>query len=158
MTDTIEDYLETILNIEGRKGYAQVKDVAKSLRIKPPSVTEMFRRLDSLNLIDYERYGGAMLTVKGRQIASQVREKHRMIKKLFIILGVDEETADIDACKVEHGLSDETFNRLSKFVAFVDESYERSTWLENFDHYYETGEFIECCTPCRSQLSDSSKE
>jgi DtxR family Mn-dependent transcriptional regulator len=137
VTETIEDYLKAILKIETHKGYAQVKDVAEHLKVKPPSVTEMFRRLDQFGLINYERYGGATLTAKGRHIASLVREKHRMIKRLFVMLGVDEDTADIDACKVEHALSDETVSRLSKFVDFVHESEERANWLEEFDRYCE---------------------
>jgi DtxR family Mn-dependent transcriptional regulator len=143
-TERTEDYLEAIDSIVGSKGYAKVKDVCYELGIKPSSVTEMFQKLSKDGFINYEKYGGATLTSKGKKIAKSTRQKHNMLHDFLSILGVDEKIVDEDACRVEHILNPETIKRLTKFVEFVHQKEEGPRWLDHFNYFYETGEYIEC--------------
>jgi DtxR family Mn-dependent transcriptional regulator len=139
-----EDYLEAIGTIIDVKGYAQAKNVAEILGVSPSSVTEMFQKLSKEGYINYEKYGGATLTAKGKKIADSTRLKHQMLTDFFLHLGVDEKIADKDACKAEHMLSPETFDRLKKFMEFVHKKKDGPRWLAHFHYFYETGNYVEC--------------
>ncbi len=143
-TERVEDYLKAIEKVIEKKGYAQVKDISRELELSSPSVTGMFKKLTKLGYINYEKYGGVTLTPEGEKIAKCTMEKHGVIRDFLEILGVEEETADQDACKIEHVLAPETFEVLTKFVEFIDRREEWPYWLDHFRHYYTTGEYIEC--------------
>ncbi|SDF30643.1 iron (metal) dependent repressor, DtxR family [Methanolobus vulcani] len=143
-TERTEDYLKVIEKIIERKGYAQVKDVSRELEISSPSVTGMFKKLTKMGFINYEKYGGVTLTPEGEKIAKCTMEKHGVIKDFLLILGLDKEIADQDACKIEHVLAPETFETLTKFVEFMNMKDEWPYWLDHFNYYCETGEYIDC--------------
>ncbi|MBN2109519.1 MAG: metal-dependent transcriptional regulator [Methanosarcinaceae archaeon] len=143
-TERTEDYLKAIEKVIEKKGYAQVKDISRDLELSSPSVTGMFKKLTKLGYINYEKYGGVTLTPEGEKIAKCTLEKHSVIRDFLLILGVDEETADHDACKIEHVLAPETFEVLTKFVEFIDRKEDWPYWLDHFRHFYKTGEYIEC--------------
>ncbi len=143
-TERTEDYLKAIEKIVERKGYAQVKDVSKELELSSPSVTGMFKKLTKQGYINYEKYGGVTLTEEGEKIARTTMEKHGVIRDFLLLLGLDENNANQDACKIEHVLAPETFEILTKFVEFIDMRNEWPLWLEHFRHYYETGEYLDC--------------
>jgi DtxR family Mn-dependent transcriptional regulator len=112
-----EDYLEAIYLLKKRNGEARVKDIAKDLNIKLPSVTEFIKKLSKQNLLTYERYGKVKLTASGEKIAKNVYKKHEtLFYFLTEILHVDSKIALRDACLMEHGLSKKTLNKLSKFI------------------------------------------
>ncbi|MFP4143069.1 MAG: metal-dependent transcriptional regulator [Thermoplasmata archaeon] len=138
-----EEYLEVIYDVIQEKGYAKVKDIAEILDVGLSSVTEMFQKLDDKGYINYEKYSGVTLTDRGEEIAVALSEAHKVLKDFLIILGMDEELADEDACKIEHVVRRETMERLTKFVDFI-QSHEEPLWLERFKKYYETGEMEEC--------------
>ncbi len=115
-----EDYLEAILNVILKKGYARTKDVAGDLNVSPSSVVEMFRKLDAMHLVDYRKYEGVTLTEKGRAVAEVIKFRHDTLKRLFLLLGVSEGVADGDACLMEHELSDESIRQIRLFVDFLD--------------------------------------
>jgi len=144
-TERTEDYLETLLEIIEHKGYAQVKDVSRSLHVSPASVTGMFRKLTEAGYINYEKYGGVTLTPEGEEIGRATRDRHEVLRQFLEILGVDREIADEDACRIEHATNPETMDRLTRFVEFVSASEDRARWLDHFEYFYETGKFIECC-------------
>ena len=139
---SVEDYLEAIYNIVLEKGYARTKDISGELKITPASVTGMLRKLDSDNLINYEKYGAVTLTDKGREIAETVKEKHDTLRAFLNILMISEKTADEDACRLEHDLSPESIKQLSKFVDFVEEAPTHPKWLKHFKKYCTTGEYL----------------
>lgn len=143
-TERTEDYLKVIEKIIERKGYAQVKDVSRELDISSPSVTGMFKKLTKMGYINYEKYGGVTLTPEGERIAKCTMEKHSIIRDFLEILGLDEENADHDACKIEHVLAPETFDLLTKFVEFINKKDEWPYWLDHFNYYRETGDFVDC--------------
>jgi DtxR family Mn-dependent transcriptional regulator len=143
-SERTEDYLEVLDTIIKDKGYAQVKDVSRILGIGPSSVTEMFQKLKQKEYINYEKYSAVTLTSKGKTIAKKTKKKHDTLRKFLLILGVDEKNADMDACKIEHIVTPETMDRLTKFVEFVHKKSDTPRWLDHFNYYYETGEIVEC--------------
>lgn len=142
-TERDEDYLKVIASIIEEKGYAKVKDVAKELKLGPSTVTGMFKKLDKEGYINYEKYGGVTLTEKGKEIASKTREKYSMLKNFLMNLGLDEKTAEEDACKVEHVLNPKTTQTLERFIEFTNKEDE-SHVLAHFRHFVKTGEYVEC--------------
>jgi DtxR family Mn-dependent transcriptional regulator len=143
-TGRTEDYLEAIHTIMERKGYAQVKDVSKILDLGPSTVTEMFQKLTKAGYLNYEKYGGVTLTPNGKKIAKATKAKHIMLHNFLLILGVDDEIANDDACKIEHVLTPESLDRLTKFVEFIRMKEENPRWLDHFNYFFETGKYIEC--------------
>ncbi|HEX55078.1 MAG: metal-dependent transcriptional regulator [Candidatus Altiarchaeales archaeon] len=139
---SVEDYLEAIYNITERKGYARTKDISRELDVRPPSVTEMLKKLDNIGLVNYERYGGVTLTKEGERIAKVVKTRHDAIKEFLSILLISEKTAERDACKLEHDLSPETIEQLTKFVKFVKNAPIYPKWLEHFKEFCRTGEYV----------------
>jgi DtxR family Mn-dependent transcriptional regulator len=134
-----EDYLEAILNVAERKGYARVKDIASALDIRPPSVVEMLRKLDEMGLVDYQKYEGVRLTPKGDEIARVVKDRHETIRAFLELLKVPKKIADRDACIIEHDLEPQTIEQLKNFVRFVRSAPDNPQWLDYFEAFCETG-------------------
>ncbi len=86
ISNRVEDYLRVIYEVVKRKGYARTKDIAAELGVKPPTVTEMLKKLDRKGLISYERYGAVTLTKKGEEIARSVESRHETFVKLLEML------------------------------------------------------------------------
>jgi DtxR family Mn-dependent transcriptional regulator len=141
---TIEDYVELIYILQIGKQKVHTSDIARAFNINPASVTEMFQKLNEEDFITYKKYSGVTLTAKGKQIAIKTKQKHDILKHFLAILGVDEETADADACRIEHTLTKISFEKLTKFVEFVQHADGRSRWLDHFKYYDKTGTYIEC--------------
>ena len=113
----MEDYLEAISIAAAKNGAARVTDIKILLNVKTPSVTGALAVLAKAGLIEHEKYGRVTLTKKGAAIAKEVKKKHAVISSfLRDILGVSQAAADIDACKIEHVVSKETFKKLTAFV------------------------------------------
>lgn len=117
VTSSMEDYLEAIsIACEGEKG-ARVTDIKILMNVKTPSVSGALKALETRGLITHEKYGRVQLTKEGQAIAREVKKKHSVISEfLRDIVGVRSATAEIDACKIEHVLSKETFVKLMEFV------------------------------------------
>ena len=120
MTKSLEDYLEEIHVLILQKGRARVRDVALDLHVKMPSVVKAITELKKLELVNQEPYGDIELTVKGRQLAANVLGRHKLLKAFLVKLNVPEETADKDACLMEHILSATTLDRIREFVEATD--------------------------------------
>ncbi len=141
---TVEEYVETIFVLEKKEGAAHTGKIADVMGVKPPSVTEMLRKLQKSGFVKYKPFIGANLTSSGKKKAQELMERHRVIADFLEILGVDRELAEIDACQIEHHVSGITMQRLEKFVEFVGDSPRDPKWMEHFKHYLETGEKIGC--------------
>jgi len=141
LTATMENYLEAIYNLSKEKRAVRVKDIAKKLGVKMPSVTSMLRTLGERGMIDYEKYEYLELTIKGIDIAKEIDRRHQTLKKFLTdILKIDKYQADEDACKMEHAVSATTIDRIVNFMEFV-KSCPRGgeDWLDLFDKYRKTG-------------------
>jgi DtxR family Mn-dependent transcriptional regulator len=142
-TERKEDYLEAIDSIVAERGRTRAKDISEYLKVSPSTATEMLQKLDCEGYINHEKYKGVTLTKKGLRVAHETRRKHEVLREFLEILGIDEDLADEDACRMEHILNPKTLERLTRFVEFVKHS-KSPRWLEKFRHYYETGEQPRC--------------
>jgi len=115
-----EDYLEQILILLETKGYARSVDIAGALEVKKPSVSVAMKKLRENGYVSMEKRGRISLTDKGYPIARQTCERHKALTGFLIKLGVDEQTARADACRMEHVLSDKSFEAISG--AFASEN------------------------------------
>lgn len=109
-----EDYLERILVLSESKGNVRSIDIAIDMGFSKPSVSVAMKKLKENGLIYIDDNGFISLTDEGSEIANRIYERHKVLTKLFISLGVDEEIAMKDACKIEHDLSNETFEAIKK--------------------------------------------
>ena len=111
-----EDYLEKILQISQKKDEVHAIDIAKEMNFSKPSVSIAMNKLKELGYIEIGKKGDITLTPSGLEIAEKTLEKHTMLTELLIRLGVSEETAKEDACRIEHDISPETWEVIKKFA------------------------------------------
>ncbi len=117
LSESMEDYLEAIFEIEKQKRVVRVRDVASRLGVTMPSVNGALKNLESKGLINHEKYEYIELTEKGIDKASKISLTHRIIFHfLRDVLGVDENTANTDACRIEHDVSQTTIDKLTAYV------------------------------------------
>lgn len=112
--ESAENYLEAILMITKEKGYCRSIDIANLLNFSKPSVSVAMKNLRENGYITVEDEGHLKLTDKGTEIAIRVFERHRFLTEWLVHLGVSPETAAEDACRMEHVISEETFNAMKK--------------------------------------------
>lgn len=115
--ESAENYLETILMLQEEKGYARSIDVANKLNFSKPSVSVAMKNLRENGYITVEDEGHLVLTDKGREIADRMYERHKLLSRWLIYMGVNEATALEDACRMEHVISVETFDAMKKHFA-----------------------------------------
>ena len=115
--ESAENYLETILVLQKRNGYVRSIDIATELNFSKPSISNAMKQLSSKGYIQMDESRLITLTEKGRQVAEQIYERHQLISEFLEILGVDSQTAAEDACKIEHVLSKETFEKFKDHVS-----------------------------------------
>lgn len=112
-----EDYLETILILKGEKGTVRSVDVAARMGFSKPSVSRAMHILKNAGFIDMDESGHITLTETGSERANRIYERHLVLTEyLTDILGVTEEIAKLDACKIEHDLSEETYGKIKELV------------------------------------------
>ncbi len=117
-TAIMEDYLKAIFEIGLDNKVVRVRDIAARMNVKMPAVTGMLKKLDHLNLVDYEKYGYVELKPEGREIAMEMHRRHNLLTVfLTTVLGVADKVAVEEACRMEHALSRSTLERLSRLVA-----------------------------------------
>lgn len=109
-----EMYLETILILSRKKQLVRSVDISEYMGYSKPSVSRAMGLLKDDGYIEEDYREGVILTEKGKQIAESVYDRHTTLSKMFESLGVDAETADEDACKIEHFISDKTFAAIKK--------------------------------------------
>ena len=111
-----EMYLETILILTIRDQTVRSIDIAKYMGFSKPSVSRAVGRLKEQGYITVDPEGNILLTESGRAIAEKIYERHQVLSALLMRLGVSEQTAADDACKIEHDISDETFEAIKRHV------------------------------------------
>lgn len=116
MRESAEMYLETILILEGEKDVVRAIDVAEHMNYSKPSVSRALGKLKSDGCILVDENGHISFLPKGRAIAEKIYERHVVLSGLLMSLGVDEKTALDDACRVEHVISDESFEAIKQSV------------------------------------------
>ena len=115
MQESPEDYLETILVLSKELGNVRSIDVANHLGYSKPSISVAMKRLRENGFVTLDDNGNLLLTGSGLSIALKINERHQVLVQFLMSIGVDEETAKKDACRMEHVISDETFDMIKQF-------------------------------------------
>ena len=116
MHESGEMYLETILILGQRKNLVRAVDVATEMGLSKPSVSRALVRLKNDACIIVDENGHIAFTEKGRAIAEKIYERHQVLTEILMAIGVNREIAAKDACKMEHDISDETFNAMKRHL------------------------------------------
>ena len=117
--ESAENYLETILVLQKEIGYVRSIDVAHELSFSKPSVSVAMKNFREKGYITISDDGGISLTESGLKIAERIYERHQIIASFLMALGVDEETAYADSCKIEHDISDTSFEKIKQHLAKI---------------------------------------
>ena len=112
--ESLEDYLETILMLKNSRGQVRSIDIANEMNFTKPSVSVAMKNLREKGYITMDSTGYITLTEAGRQRAEDVLERHTILAEILMHIGVSKETALADACKVEHDLSEESFEAIKR--------------------------------------------
>ena len=119
-TETAEDYVEAVAEILEERGECRVVDLAERFAVSHVTVSRIIGRLKEKDLVDTERYRPITLTPKGKRLAKASRERHEIVYQFLLSIGVDEETAAIDAEGIEHHVSKSTLERLKELSAQLE--------------------------------------
>ncbi len=115
-TESLEMYLETILVLENTLGKVRSIDVAHKTGYSKPSISRAMKLLVNDFCIEIDGDGHITLTEKGKDIAQKIFERHKVISEFFVSIGVSEDNATEDACRIEHVISDESFDCLRRYI------------------------------------------
>jgi DtxR family Mn-dependent transcriptional regulator len=118
--ESAENYLEAIYMLKKKNGQVRSIDIATHLQFSKPSISYAMKRFREDGYITMDKGGLISLTEKGTKVAERVYERHRLLSKYLISLGVSEETAIEDACRMEHVISEETFEKMKASAAMRD--------------------------------------
>ncbi len=117
MSNSMEDYLESIYMLKKEKDKVRNKELAKKLNVRLSSATEAVQKLAEKKMVKYQKYGSIEITKKGEQKARNIYNRHKLLSKFFVeVLGIDKRIAEEDACKIEHLLSQSTINKITNFL------------------------------------------
>lgn len=147
LSPAMEDYLETIYELKLANGVARVGEIASKLNVKSSSVNSALRYLSDRNLVVHEKYGYVGLTREGEKTAAGVKSKHDILFRFLTeFLMLDPKEAEKEACCIEHTISTETFERLTKFFEFLEKGFttEKPKILQSFETYLKTGKRMKC--------------
>jgi len=147
-TASMEDYLEAIANLGEGRQVVRVKQISEMLGVKMPSVTSALKKLSEQELVEHERYGQIKLTPEGDKVARDVIYRHEALTHFLAqALGINHETAEEDACKIEHVISPLSIERLAKFVEFIEACPLGGTnFPSRYEYYLEHGELPQDCS------------
>ena len=115
--ESAENYLEAILMLKEQKGFVRSIDVANELSFTKASVSVAMKSFRQEGYIEINGDGHINLTEKGLAIAEKIYERHKLFAKALIALGVDEKTAYEDSCRLEHGISEQSFGKIKEYLA-----------------------------------------
>ena len=120
-----EDYLEAILVLQKRmgEGFVRSVDLARHMEFSKPSISHAVGVLRDGGFLEMDKDGFLHLTDKGREVAGKIYERHQFFTEQLIAVGVDETTAEQDACRIEHAISDESFQKLKNAIRSVGKQY-----------------------------------
>ncbi len=159
LSPSLENYLEAIYFQIAENGVARVKDIAKRTEVGMSSVNAALGRLVSEGYVRHSRYEFIELTEDGVALAEKIVRRHELLRKFLVnILQVDPEKGEKDACQIEHQISAETMDRLTRFVAFLERcSISGDSCIERFHECFYAQGKIEDCSECR-KLRDTNPE
>ena len=113
--ESAEDYLESILILRERNGNVRSIDIVNEMNYSKPSISIAMKKLRSEGLVEMDLNGYITLTSQGEEIAQRIYSRHRLLKKVLMAIGVEEETAAEEACRIEHDINDDTYDKINAF-------------------------------------------
>ncbi|WP_457553992.1 metal-dependent transcriptional regulator [Desulfobacula sp.] len=147
LTSVMENYLEAIFNLDQEKKVVRVKDIAKRMNVKMPTVSSMLKNLNNKGLVNYEKYEYIELTKDGADVGKEIWRRHKILLKFLTeILQIEFKIADEEACKMEHTLSSASLDSLIDFMEFIQTCPRTGeSWLHYFKEYQLHGRNPEKC-------------
>jgi DtxR family Mn-dependent transcriptional regulator len=146
-SEHMENYLKAILILAEEQGVVRVKDISAMLHVKMSSVTAALGALSKAGYVKHESYGYVQLTPKGNDMARDVHKRHHMLLRfLRDVLDIDPQTAEKDACGMEHAISPQALKKLERFVGFmeIDPKGQIRNCLAQFREYSSSGTRVPC--------------
>ena len=113
--ESAEDYLEKILILRERNGNVRSIDIVNKMNYSKPSISIAMKKLKSEDLVEMDLNGYITLTPRGEEIAKRIYSRHKLLEKCLIAIGVDPDTAEEEACRIEHVIDDDTYHKINEF-------------------------------------------
>ncbi len=136
LTPSIEDYMKAIYNISQASKVVRVRDLAKYLNVKMPSVVNAVRNLENKGLVIHENYGYIEITELGESVGRQLKNRHEILTEFLAkVLQVDDSVAIDDACSIEHYLNPITIQRVVDLLEFLKYDPNNTKWIEKFREF-----------------------
>ena len=162
LSESLEDYLETIFLLIRDQAVARSRDIAERLRVSRPSVTGALQALAERSLVNYEPYGHVTLTPAGEAAAKRVARRHEVLKDFMVkVLSIGEAEADATACRMEHAVSKTVVDRLVEFAEFVETCPRAGAkWVHGFGYRCQEAAAApkkDSCERCITQCLDDVK-
>ncbi len=157
LSESLEDYLETILELEKSQKVARAKDIADKIGVQRGSVTGALKALSEKGLINYEPYSFITLTPSGKKIAREIKRRHEILEDFLVrVLGVEETQAAETACRMEHAIDKQSVDKLVEFINFIDRCPRTgSDWVHAFEQFCATREpNDQACKTCMETCND----
>jgi len=150
----MEDYLEAIYDLERLHKVARVKDIARRLKVKMPSVTGALKALTDRKLVQHEAYGYATLTAEGVRLAEEVYNRHRaLVRFLNTVLQIPLKEAEAEACGLEHTVGPRTAERLMFLMEFIEHCPRAGeSWLKHLPERWAAEECRQDCAECLESI------
>ncbi len=154
LSRSLEDYLETILLLVRRRRVARVRDIAKRLNVGMPAVTAALKALSKRKLVNYDPYHVVTLTDQGREVAEEISQRHILLRQFLTdVLGLDGQSAEANACRMEHAVDEDLRRRLQQFMRFIHECPRAGgSLVENFRKYCRQRPDLDRCRECISAV------
>jgi len=113
--ESAEDYLETILKLEEKNGNVRSIDIVNDMNFSKPSISIAMKKLRENGYIEMDNSGFIRLLAPGREIATRIYARHKLLRRFLMALGVEEKRADEQACKIEHDIDDDTYEKIDNY-------------------------------------------
>ncbi|SPD72663.1 Iron (Metal) dependent repressor, DtxR family [uncultured Desulfobacterium sp.] len=141
LSESLEDYLEVILDLEQAQKVARAKDIAIKMGVQRGSVTSALKSLEEKGMINYAPYSLTTLTHKGRQVAEDIARRHGILKNILLkVLNIDETTAESTACRMEHAIDNKSLEKLLLFFDFIYNCPRAGEdWIRSFSKFCSSG-------------------
>lgn len=141
LTSSLEDYLETILELQRLRGEVRVRDIAAARQVKAGSVSPALRRLSEMGLLDYTQREHIGLTERGAALARRIYARHRLLELLFQdVLLLPPSDAEPVACAMEHSLTPEAMDRLARFLEYLEAPDGGHDFLASFHRWLDAAD------------------
>jgi Mn-dependent DtxR family transcriptional regulator len=136
LTPSMEDYLEMAFRLGKDKGYTRMGDLAEALHVQPPSASKMVQKLADMGYLNYEKYGVVEFTDLGRETGEYLLKRHETIEKFLMMIGVRQNILE-DTEKMEHNISDETYQMMIIFLQFMQQNIHWQEMYKKFSSNFE---------------------